>query len=202
MRRLVLATRNRGKVAELRAMLAGVGLEVLGLEAFPDAPEVAETGGTFEANALLKARSAAAACGRPALADDSGLCLDALDGRPGVDSAIYGGPGLTDAERVEVVLRELAGLGLTSSPARFVCVMALVTPGGHERLVQATWEGVVGGPPRGTQGFGYDPIFHVAGRGLTAAELPAAEKNRLSHRGRALQQMLHVLVAEPQLTAD
>lgn len=202
MPRLLLATRNAGKLAELRALLAGHGIDVLGLDAFPQAPEVGETGATFAANALLKARAAAAACGVTALADDSGLCIDSLDGRPGIESARYGGPGLSDEQRVERVLAELASVGVQRSPARFVCAVALVTPGGLERLVESVWEGSVAGPPRGSLGFGYDPIFELPETGLTAAQLPADLKNRLSHRGQAMRRALALLEAEPELLGE
>ncbi len=198
MPKLVLATRNPGKLAELGAMLAAHGIEVVGLDQVADGLAIREDGQSFAANALIKARAVAAAARLPALADDSGLCVDALDGEPGLHSARYGGPGLTDAQRVTLLLDELADRGIESSPARFVCAVALVTPARAERLCQATWEGRVVGPPRGSDGFGYDPIFELPDR-RRAAELPADEKNRLSHRGQALRRMLHLLLAEPEL---
>lgn len=196
--RLVLATRNRGKLAELQAMLSGLGVEVVGLEAWPDLPEVVEDGETFEANALKKARAAASGTGLPALADDSGLEVDALAGEPGVYSARYGGPGLDDAGRNAYLLTRLLEYGVTSSPARFRCVIALVN-GATEVCCDAAWEGVVAGPPTGEHGFGYDPIFHPSGGRDTAATLPAEVKNRLSHRGQALQKLLDLLSSQPSL---
>jgi len=197
---LVLATRNRGKLAELQAMLAGLGVSVVGLDAFPDLAEVVEDGETFEANALKKARAAAEGTGLPALADDSGLEVDALHGEPGVFSARYGGPGLDDAGRNAYLLTRLEEQGVRSSDARFRCVIALVN-GTTEVCCDAAWEGVVQGPPEGEQGFGYDPIFHPGGGLDTAATLPAEQKNRLSHRGQALAKLLNLLQDRPELLA-
>lgn len=200
-RRLLLATHNRGKLAELQAMLGELGVEVLGLDQYPSLPAVVEDGETFAVNALKKARAAAAATGLPALADDSGLEVDALDGAPGVFSARYGGPGLDDPGRAAYLLEQLAARGLERSAARFRCTVAIVR-GRHEALCEAAWEGTVAGPPRGQNGFGYDPIFHPAGGAETAAMLPAAEKNRLSHRGQALAQLLELLRRRPVFLAD
>ncbi len=196
--KLVLATRNQGKLAEMQAILAGLGAEVVGLDRYPDLPDVVEDGDSFEANALKKARAAAAGTGLPALADDSGLEVDALGGEPSVYSARYGGPGLDDAGRNAYLLTRLAQHGVESSPARFQCVIALVH-GATEFCCDGVWEGVVQGPPHGEQGFGYDPIFHPGGGQDTAATLPAAEKNRQSHRGQALQALLQLLSRRPDL---
>ena len=196
--RLVLATRNKGKLAEIQAILDGFGAEVVGLDQFPDLPEVVEDGETFEANALKKARAAAVGTGLPALADDSGLVVDALDGEPGVYSARYGGPGLDDAGRNGHLLAKLAERGVEHSAARFHCVMALVN-GAREVCCEGVWEGVVQGPPIGEHGFGYDPLFHPNGGGATAATLPADVKNAQSHRGQALQALLDVLRRDPKL---
>jgi XTP/dITP diphosphohydrolase len=184
-RRLLLATNNPGKVRELREIFAGLPLEVvmpgqLGLDL-----EVEETGETFAENAVLKATAFASASGLPALADDSGLEIDALGGEPGVHSKRYAGPDATDADRIALVLRGLDGVPQTQRTARFRCVMALATPARLVGTVEGTCEGRIAVAPRGDNGFGYDPIFLLVERGRTMAELPAAEKNAISHRGRA-----------------
>lgn len=183
--RVVLATANRGKVRELQALLGErwqlVPQSELGIAA------AEETGTTFEANALLKARHAAAASGLPAIADDSGLEVDALGGAPGVYSARYAGPGADDAANNARLLAALNGVPPARRTARFRCVMALVRAADDPRplVVDAAWEGRIAKAPRGEGGFGYDPLFVVAGLERTSAELPAAVKNRLSHRGQA-----------------
>jgi XTP/dITP diphosphohydrolase len=184
-RRLLLATNNPGKVRELREIFAGLPLEVavpsqLGLDL-----EVEETGATFAENAILKATAFARASGLPALADDSGLEIDALGGDPGVHSKRYAGPDATDADRIALVLRKLDGVPETDRTARFRCVMALATPTQIVGTVEGTCEGRIAFAPRGDNGFGYDPIFLLVERGRTMAELPSAEKNAISHRGRA-----------------
>lgn len=179
---LVLATRNPGKVMELRPMLAGAGVEVIGLDAFPDVPEVEEDGATFEENALKKAREYARATGRLVLADDSGLEVDALGGAPGVRSARY---APTTEERNARVLAELAGVPHARRTARFVSVAVLACPDGPERVFRGVLEGWIADAPRGTGGFGYDPLFLLPD-GRTLAELSLDEKNRISHRARAL----------------
>ncbi len=199
MAKLVLATRNAGKMRELRGILAPSGIEVVGLDAFDGVREVAEDGDTFEANALLKARAAAEDTGLPALADDSGLEVAALDGRPGLLSARFGGPGLSDADRCLELLGALRESRVERSPARFVCVAALIDAAGGEHLRRAEWAGEVHGPPTGALGFGYDPIFWLPDRPVTAAMLPPDEKNRLSHRGRAFAAMRRLLVDQPGL---
>jgi XTP/dITP diphosphohydrolase len=198
---VVLATRNRGKVREIGAVLARDGIVVRGLDEFPLAAEVEEDADTFEGNAAKKAQAAAEATGLPALADDSGLVVDALDGEPGLYSARYGGPGLTDSQRCDHLLANLAGRGLDHSPARFVCVMALARPDGTVVTRRAEWAGVVRGPQRGANGFGYDPLFELPDRAVTAAMLDPVEKNRLSHRGQALALILALLAARPELLA-
>jgi XTP/dITP diphosphohydrolase len=186
-RRVVLATGNRGKLAELRAILAGSGLEVLPQSDFGIEPPV-EDGETFAANALIKARHAARLAGLPAIADDSGLEVDALGGRPGIHSARYAGPGCTDADNNRRLLEELAGVPDERRSARYRCAMAFVDHAEDPRplVCEAAWEGWIGRSPRGAGGFGYDPLFIVAGGSRTAAEMPAGEKNLVSHRGQAL----------------
>lgn len=185
-RRLVLATGNPGKVRELRRILGDLDVELvprseLGLRA----PE--ETGATFAANALLKARAAATATGLPALADDSGLEVDALGGAPGVQSARYAGPDADDRANLRRLLEELAGVPRTERTARFVAVAALVAPDGRAWTERGTMEGRIAERPRGEGGFGYDPVFVAEGHTGTNAELAPGEKDAASHRGRAFR---------------
>ncbi|HVO30765.1 MAG TPA: RdgB/HAM1 family non-canonical purine NTP pyrophosphatase [bacterium] len=182
--KLVFATRNAGKLREARAIL-GPGVELVSAEE-ATLPEVDETGETFEENAILKARSACAAAGLPALADDSGLEVDALDKRPGVRSARYGGPGLDDRARCALLLRELASVPAEKRTARFVCAIALAEPGGRVRVTRGTVEGRIALTPSGDGGFGYDPLFIPDGFAESFGVLPEETKNRLSHRARAL----------------
>jgi XTP/dITP diphosphohydrolase len=187
--RVVLATRNAHKVLELREILAGAGLEIdlVGVEAFPDVPEVAETGATFAENALLKARTVARATGLPAVADDSGLCVDALHGMPGVLSARWAGRHGDDRANLDLVLAQVAEVPDGRRGARFVCAAALVLPGGEERVVEGELRGQLERSPRGSGGFGYDPILRPDGQDRTTAQLSAQEKNAISHRGRAFR---------------
>ena len=187
MRRIVLASGNPGKLAELRALLAGHGCEVLAQEELGIAAPV-EDGDDFRANALIKARHAAAASGLPAIADDSGLEVDALGGRPGVHSARYAGPAASAADNNQRLLAELADVPPQRRSARFRCVLACVRDAGDPTplIAEGAWEGWIATAPRGAGGFGYDPLFIGVADGRTAAELPVAEKNRLSHRGQAL----------------
>lgn len=190
---VLLASRNRGKLAELRRLLAGAGigrLTVLGLAdvaAFADPPE---TGATFEENALIKARAATAASGLPALADDSGLTVDALNGMPGVLSARWSGRHGDDQANLELVLAQLADVPDQRRGAAFVCAAALVLPAGGAHVQVAGWAGSLTRAPRGGNGFGYDPIFVPAGERRTSAELSPDEKDAASHRGQALRAML------------
>lgn len=186
-RRLVLATRNPGKVREMQAFLADLGVEVLGLEAFPDVPEVEEDGLTFVDNALKKARTVAVATGLPALADDSGLEVDALGGRPGVYSARFAGPRATDEENNARLLAEMDGVPPGLRGARYRAVVVVVTPDGREALREGTCEGEILSAPRGTGGFGYDPLFRVPELDKTFAELAPEERRAVSHRFRALR---------------
>lgn len=194
-RRLVLATGNRGKAREIGALL-GPGWQVL-LQSECGVAPVAETGTTFAENALLKARHASAATGLPALADDSGLEVDALDGAPGVRSARFAGESAGDADNVDRLLADLAGVPAERRAARFRCVLAFVRHSGDPRplLAEGVWEGRITTSPRGINGFGYDPVFEDTGLGLTAAELAPAAKNERSHRGRALRALRDLLVA-------
>lgn len=186
-RRLVLATRNDHKVGELRAILgvAGVEVDLVGMDAFPDVPDVVEDGLTFEANALKKARAVVGATGLPALADDSGLCVDVLNGMPGVFSARWAGRHGDDAANLELLLAQLRDVAEEHRGAQFRCAAALVEPSGQEHVVEGRLDGVLLPAPRGSGGFGYDPIFLPLGRRQTTAEMTAAEKNSISHRGLA-----------------
>lgn len=185
-RRIVLATGNRGKAREIGAML-GPDWQVL-LQSECGVSPVEETGATFAENALLKARHAAAATGLPALADDSGLEVDALGGDPGVRSARYAGDQASDAENLDRLLAEMAGVPDGRRTARFRCVLAWVRAADDPAplLAEGVWDGRITRSPRGIGGFGYDPVFEDPELGRTAAELPPAIKNERSHRGRAL----------------
>lgn len=187
---VVLATRNKGKIAELGAMLAQYGLDVFGLDTFPEVGEVVEDGATFEENARKKARAVAEATGLVAVADDSGLEVDALGGAPGVYSARYAGPGADDAANNARLLAALADVPEAGRACRFRCVMLARTPGGQELAAHGAWEGRVATAPVGEGGFGYDPLFIDAATGRHAAQLTREEKNAVSHRGRALRALL------------
>jgi|SRR5690606_12204751 XTP/dITP diphosphohydrolase len=196
-RGIVLASGNAGKVREIRRMLAELDLEVipqreLGIDPAP------ETAPTFVENALIKARHASAASGRPAIADDSGLEVDALDGAPGVHSARYAGAGADDAANVAKLLAALAPVPDARRRARFRCVMVYLRHAADPApvIAQGTWAGRIGHAVRGQNGFGYDPVFVVPECGCTAAELPPEVKNRLSHRGQALRALVAALAAE------
>ena len=194
--RVVLATSNPGKQREFQSLLAPLGYEVL-LQSSLGIAAPEETGSSFEANALLKARHAARSAGLPALGDDSGLEVDALGGRPGVYSARYAGTGASDAANNARLLAELAAVPPARRGARYRCVLAFVRSADDPEplLVSAAWEGRIGDTLRGAGGFGYDPLFIPAGLDCTAAELPAAEKNRVSHRGQALRALVERLAA-------
>jgi len=185
--RLVLATLNPGKAAELQALLAGVPWDLVAFASLPGAWLPDETGATYRENALLKARRAAAAAGVRALADDSGLEVEALGGDPGVRSARYGGAGLDDAGRCRLLLEALRGVPPERRGARFRCVIALVDPDGTEQVVEGVVEGRIAAAPRGAQGFGYDPVFFYPPLGCTFAELSLEQKARVDHRGRAIR---------------
>jgi XTP/dITP diphosphohydrolase len=194
--RIVLASRNAGKLVELRRIL-GSDFELVPL---PDsAPDVEETGATFEENALLKARSASAVTGFPAVADDSGLAVDALNGMPGVLSARWSGRHGDDAANLQLVLGQLAGVPDERLQAAFVCAAALALPAGREHVVRGEVRGRLIRDQRGTNGFGYDPIFVPDGEHRTTAEMSAEDKDAISHRGRAFRALAEVL---PHLVAD
>lgn len=189
-RRVVLATGNPGKLREMRAILAGHGLEVVAQSELGIAPPV-EDGDSFVANALIKARNAARLASLPAIADDSGLEVDALGGRPGLHTARYAGPLVDEGANNDKLLRELANVADVLRGARYRCAMVFVRAAEDESpvIAEAAWEGSIGRERRGTGGFGYDPLFVVAGGAVTAAEMPEEEKNRVSHRGKALAEL-------------
>ncbi len=194
MKTLRVATTNAGKLRELRQMLEPLGISVLGVDDLPGF-DVEEDGATFEENAVKKARELCQRTGEPAIGDDSGLVVDALGGRPGVHSARYSGvegAGRDAANRVKL-LAELADIPDARRSARFVCALAYAEPGAEPRLFRGEVEGRIGRVERGTNGFGYDSLFIVEGGKRTAAELEPNEKNRVSHRGRALAQLLAAL---------
>ncbi len=188
MTRLLLATRNAGKLAELQRMLAA--FEVVGLADVPEFPDAPETGATFAENALAKARDAVAATGLVSVADDSGLAVDALNGMPGVLSARWSGRHGHDRANLELLLAQLTDVPDERRGAAFVCAAALVVPDGPEIVVHGEWRGRIVRAPRGTNGFGYDPVFVPEGEERTSAELSAAEKDAASHRSRALAALL------------
>jgi XTP/dITP diphosphohydrolase len=201
MSELVVATRNPGKLREIRHLLEGAGIAVLGLDAFPDLPEVIEDGATFAENAARKAETVARLTGRPCLADDSGLTVEALGGAPGVQSARYAGVQGDDAANNRRLLQELAAVPDDRRQAAFCCVMALCRPGVPTAFFTGRVSGRILREPRGAGGFGYDPLFLVDDHDRTMAELPLDEKNRISHRGQALRQMAAVLAAEEAAAA-
>lgn len=195
---IVLASSNAGKLAEIRSILAPAGFEVQSQQAL-DVASPAETGLTFVENAIIKARHAARQTGRPALADDSGLCVDALDGAPGVYSARYAGDEAGDDDNNAKLLAALADVPAERRTARFQCVIVLLP---HHAdpvpvICQGCWEGSVQTVASGTNGFGYDPLFHVPTHECSAAELDSGTKNRISHRGQALAELQRKLAALP-----
>jgi XTP/dITP diphosphohydrolase len=189
--KLLLATRNAGKLAELRRLLESAvpGVEVVGLKDVDDYPEAPETGATFEENALLKAREAVRYTGLPAVADDSGLTVDALNGMPGRWSGRHG----DDDANTALLLGQLADVPDERRGAAFVCAAALVTPDGAERVLERHWRGTVIREKRGSNGFGYDPVFVPEGLTFTSAELAPAEKDARSHRGQAFDALVPVI---------
>ncbi|MDX3129312.1 RdgB/HAM1 family non-canonical purine NTP pyrophosphatase [Streptomyces europaeiscabiei] len=195
MTRLILATRNAGKLTELKAILADAGLahELVGAAAYPDVPDVKETGITFAENALLKAHALAQATGFPAIADDSGLCVDVLNGAPGIFSARWAGTHGDDQANLELLLAQLGDIADEHRGAHFNCAAALALPDGTERVVEGQLRGALRHSPVGTNGFGYDPILQPDGDTRTCAELTAEEKNAISHRGKAFRGLVPVL---------
>jgi XTP/dITP diphosphohydrolase len=194
MKKVVLASGNKGKVREINQILAGLDIQVVPQTEF-GVPEIEETGFTFVENAILKARNAAQHTGLPAIADDSGLEVDALRGEPGIYSARYAGEGASDEQNLRKLLTALQGVPEPERGARFQCLMVYMA---HDRdptplICQGTWEGSIAGEARGDNGFGYDPVFYVPEHECTAAQLASDEKNSMSHRGQALRKLLDAL---------
>ena len=190
---LLIATNNAHKVAEFRRLLAGASADLVTPNEAGVALEVPETGATFEENARIKARAFRDASGLPSLADDSGVAVDALGGRPGVRSARYGGEGLDDAGRVRLLLSEMEGVSDNERACRFHAVLAFAAPDGREETAEGVCEGRLARAPSGVNGFGYDPVFYLPQFGRTMAELAPEEKDAASHRGQAARRMLHLL---------
>ena len=192
---LVLATRNAKKLAELDRLLAGAGLdvEILGSDAFGDLPEIEETGSTFAENSLIKARAVSTHTGLIAIADDSGLCVDALDGQPGIYSARWAGEGATDESNLDLVLEQIRDVEPAQRTAHFACAAALVLPSGEEYVVHGQVNGVLLTQRRGEGGFGYDPIFLPDGFDATTAEMTPEQKDAISHRGQAMRALVPVI---------
>ncbi|WP_194819588.1 RdgB/HAM1 family non-canonical purine NTP pyrophosphatase [Nocardia sp. XZ_19_385] len=198
MSRVLVASRNAKKLKELRRILdeAGVaGIEIVGLDDVPPYAEAPETAPDFEGNALAKARDGAAATGLPCVADDSGIEVDALNGMPGVLSARWSGRHGDDSANNTLLLAQLGDVPDDRRGGRFVSTCALVVPGGEELVVRGEWPGIIGREPKGENGFGYDPLFFPDGGDRSAAQLTPAEKDAVSHRGRALKQLLPALAA-------
>lgn len=188
--KLLLATRNKGKIEEFRRILDEIAageIELVGLESFPDLHDVDETGSTFEENALLKAREMSIAAGIPAIADDSGLCVDYLNGDPGIFSARWAGKHGDDKANTAKVLESLSGVPDEKRSAHFTCVAALALPDGRTHVEQAHFNGWILHAPVGDQGFGYDPIFRPEGFEISSAQMSAEEKDAISHRGKSLR---------------
>ncbi len=193
MNQLLLATRNKHKAVEFQQLLADLHIEVLTLERFPGIAEVVEDADTLEGNAMKKAREVFLEAGLPTLADDTGLEVYYLNGEPGVYSSRYAGENATYADNVKKLLRELRGVPARRRGARFRCVLALVTPGEKEHIAEGACPGLITEEARGSNGFGYDPIFLPDGFAETFAEMDSPTKNRISHRGRAMQAMKEYL---------
>ncbi len=189
---LLLATRNKGKVEEFQRILESIApgeIELVGLDAFPEAKDVDETGDTFQANALLKAIQMCEATGLPAIADDSGICIDALDGDPGIYSARWSGQHGNDQANNEKVLSQLIGVPTEARGAHFICVAALALPDGRTHIEEGRFEGQILNSPMGENGFGYDPIFKPEGFEISSAQMSPEQKDSMSHRGKALRAM-------------
>lgn len=188
--KLVLATRNQGKITEFRRILDDLApgqIELIGVDQFPDLVDVDETGSSFEENSLLKARYTSQATGLPAIADDSGLCVDALNGDPGIFSARWAGVHGDDQANLEKVLDQLKDIPDNLRSAHFMCVASLVLPDGRQQTAQGRFEGQILRAPVGTNGFGYDPIFQPQGLSISSAQMSAEEKDLMSHRGKSLR---------------
>ena len=198
---IVLATRNKKKIEEIKRIAVDLPIEILSLNAFPDCPETVEDQDTFEGNALKKAAEVCRFTGKPALADDSGLAVDALNGAPGVYSARYSGNTGNNADELnyEKILSQLNGISIQKRSAKFICCMALALPGGESHTFFGYSRGSIAFAPRGKSGFGYDPVFIPEGYEKTFAEMTAQEKDKLSHRGKAIEKLADLLHSQPLL---
>ncbi|MEH7083413.1 XTP/dITP diphosphatase [Neobacillus drentensis] len=193
MKEVIIATKNPGKAKEFEHIFSSRGITVRTLLDYPEIPEVEETGTTFEENATLKAEAVSEALGKMVIGDDSGLIVDALEGRPGIYSARYAGEPKNDQNNTDKVLSELADIPEEKRTARFYCALAVSVPGQETKTVSGTCEGRILEERRGTNGFGYDPVFYVPEKGLAMAELSSEEKNKISHRANALKKLDVVL---------
>ena len=195
--KLVLATRNQGKITEFRRILDELApghIELIGVDQFPDLVDVDETGSTFEENSLLKSRYTCDATGLPAIADDSGLCVDFLKGDPGIFSARWAGNHGNDQANIEKLLEQLKDVPDSNRTAHFTCVASLVMPDGREQVAEGRFEGHILHAPVGENGFGYDPIFQPLGLSISSAQMSAQEKDLVSHRGKSLRSIApHVI---------
>ena len=191
--KIVVATSNKNKLRELKELLIGFDVQILSLMDFPDCPPVVEDGESFAENALKKAQTICAHTGLLTIADDSGLEVDCLEGRPGIFSARYAGEGADDRKNYGKLLREIKGVTPENRGARFRCVLAIAAPSGRQRIVEGEYRGRVITKPRGENGFGYDPVFLDTISGLTFAEMKPDQKNQISHRARALQELVKIL---------
>ncbi|MBW1711708.1 MAG: XTP/dITP diphosphatase [Deltaproteobacteria bacterium] len=199
--KVILASRNQGKLREFQALLQGTGLDLRPVSDWPQVGQLREEGQTFLDNARAKAQTVASLTGWPALADDSGLTVEALGGRPGVWSARYAGPGASDEDNYLKLLAELEGVEVSKRRAAFVCVLVLTWPDGWEIAAEGRCQGSISFEPQGERGFGYDPVFFVPGLGRTMAQLDLETKNRISHRAEAAAR-LKDLLAEAGLADD
>ena len=190
---LVLASGNKGKLAEFQRLLDGLDVQIHSMKDYPEIGEIVEDGSTFAENALIKARAVCKATGKPAMADDSGLAVDALNGAPGIYSARFAGEQRSDADNNAKVLRLMETVADADRTARFFCVIAIVLPDGREYTVEGTCEGTILHALRGVGGFGYDPLFYVESMNKTFAELTMEEKNRISHRGHANRKAVEII---------
>ena len=190
---LVLASGNKGKLAEFQRLLDGLDVQIHSMKDYPEIGEIVEDGSTFAENALIKARAVCKATGKPAMADDSGLAVDALNGAPGIYSARFAGEQRSDADNNAKILRLMETVADADRTARFFCVIAIVLPDGREYTVEGTCEGIILHALRGEGGFGYDPLFYVESMNKTFAELTMEEKNRISHRGHANRKAVEII---------
>ena len=192
-KKVLLATRNRGKVREIRKVLKGLGIRIQSLHDLPGAPEINEDGNSFSENALKKARFYAALSGMLTISDDSGVEVDALKGQPGIYSARYAGEGASDQDNIQKLLKEMEGIPTSKRGARFKCSIAIVSPDGTEAVAEGSCKGKIGFREVGKRGFGYDPLFILPQYGKTMAQFTLEEKNRISHRGKALRKLRRII---------